>query len=285
MVTPESTFKNTLWRASEGGRKGLDAARVGRLLEGQFRYRLWDLPSTAEFLPTGALGVGEVLQRIVAEYARRKGEQGFSFWIDHTPRNLRHASALLKLFPEARFIHIVRDGRAVASSVTPLDWGPNTVSAAARWWARRLGEGIVAEGYLAEMAVVDRVHYEDLVTDPESALEGLSRVIFGSQCKFRLDEIGEAMDLPEYTRSQHALIGKAPIPARSEAWRKSLSPAEIEEFEFIAGGLLEHLGYEPDHLAPKGPSMGRKLRRNLKESWQGLANSVRRRARVRRGSA
>lgn len=284
VVTPESTFKNTLWRVTEGGRRELDAVRMGGVLGKQFRYRLWGLPPTTEFLPTGSLGAAETLQRLVAEYARQKGEENPTYWIDHTPRNLRHSAALLKLFPEARFVHIVRDGRAVASSVIPLDWGPNTVAASARWWVRRLGEGVVAEDYLAERAKVHRVHYEDLVKDPEPTLGALSRLVFGSQSAVELDGVGESVDLPEYTRSQHALIGKAPDPSRAEAWRKALSPGEVEEFEFIAGGFLEHLGYEMECPAPMGPSTGRKLRRNLRESWRGLVNSVRRRSRVRRGS-
>lgn len=279
VVTPESTFKNSLWRASGGGREALETTSTGKLLERQFRYRLWGLPPTGQFLPAEPQGMAEILQSLVAEYANQKEEPEPRFWIDHTPRNLRHAFALLKVFPQARFIHIVRDGRAVASSVRNLDWGPNTVAASARWWCRRLGEGVLAEGYLADSAAVHRVQYEDLVTDPDKTLATLSNHVFGSGDGIELTGIGQAMDLPEYTRSQHQLIGEAPDPSRAEAWREKLSPEEIEEFEFIAGGVLEHLGYKTECPAPKGPSTGKKVRRNLSESWRGMVNSIRRRTR------
>ena len=284
VVTPESTFKNTLWRVSRGGREDLDVASVGGQLERQFRYRLWGLRPTSEFLPAGPLNLPELLGRLVTEYALTRGEPAPNFWIDHTPRNLRHAYSLLSMFPEARFVHIVRDGRAVASSVIPLDWGPNTMATAARWWCRRVGEGVVAEDFLASRAVVHRIRYEELVENPAETLAALSESIFGSGKKLELAGVGRAMDLPEYTRDQHALIGKAPDPSRAQAWRERLSSAAVDEFEFIAGGFLEHLGYQTENPAPKGPSMGQKVQRNLTEAWRGMRNSLRRRTRVKRGS-
>ena len=49
----------------------------------------------------------------------------FKYWVDHTPVNLKFFMHLVKHYERAKFIHIVRDGRAVASSVIPLEWGPN----------------------------------------------------------------------------------------------------------------------------------------------------------------
>jgi Sulfotransferase family len=65
------------------------------------------------------------------------GKEEADWWVDHTPTNLRFARLLTAWFPEARFIHIVRDpGRA--ASVMPLNWGPNTITEAALFWKRRM---------------------------------------------------------------------------------------------------------------------------------------------------
>ena len=52
--------------------------------------------------------------------------------------NVRASQTLLRLFPEARFIHALRDGRDSAASVTGKTWGPRRVGAAIGWWADRL---------------------------------------------------------------------------------------------------------------------------------------------------
>ena len=52
--------------------------------------------------------------------------------------NVREAQILRRLFPEAKVIHTVRDGRDAASSVTTKTWGPDDVIKGIGWWADRL---------------------------------------------------------------------------------------------------------------------------------------------------
>lgn len=73
--------------------------------------------------------------------AAAHGAQG---WIDSTPTNVMAASTLLKLFPETRLIHSVRDGRDVACSIVPLHWGPTDVDDGLDWWATRVERGFLA---------------------------------------------------------------------------------------------------------------------------------------------
>jgi hypothetical protein len=68
--------------------------------------------------------------------------------VEMSSHNVREAQALRRLFPGARFIHTVRDGRDAASSVTTKTWGPDQVVAAIGWWVDRLraiDEGVRAE--------------------------------------------------------------------------------------------------------------------------------------------
>ncbi|MFN8113133.1 MAG: sulfotransferase [Solirubrobacterales bacterium] len=67
--------------------------------------------------------------------ADRAGKPGL---VEMSSHNIRAAQTLLRLFPEARFIHALRDGRDSAASVTGKTWGPRRVGAAIGWWADRL---------------------------------------------------------------------------------------------------------------------------------------------------
>lgn len=67
--------------------------------------------------------------------ADRAGKPGL---VEMSSHNVRAAQTLLRLFPEARFIHALRDGRDSAASVAGKTWGPRRVGAAVGWWADRL---------------------------------------------------------------------------------------------------------------------------------------------------
>ena len=98
------------------------------------------------------------------------------------------------------FLHIVRDGRAVAASWIPLTWGPNTVVGAARQWMMHMAGGLAAEQSLPS-AQVRSVRYETLVSEPDA--------VMGERCA-RLDlpfraamTEGKGFQVPAYTRNQH----------------------------------------------------------------------------------
>lgn len=67
--------------------------------------------------------------------ADRKGKPGL---VEMSSHNVRASQTLLRLFPEARFVHALRDGRDSAASVAGKTWGPRRVGAAIGWWADRL---------------------------------------------------------------------------------------------------------------------------------------------------
>src|SRR5215831_6151414 len=102
---------------------------------------------------------------------------------DKTPANLRAFGGLAALFPGAKFIQIVRDGRDCAVSGwfhnlrlnerAPLDRGSLTahVTAFAERWASHLAKG--QELVDAHPERIRRIRYEDLVKDTEDTLAGL----------------------------------------------------------------------------------------------------------------
>lgn len=65
-------------------------------------------------------------------------EAGKPRLVEMSSHNIKEAQTLRRLFPDARFVHAVRDGRDAASSVTTKTWGPDDVISAIGWWADRL---------------------------------------------------------------------------------------------------------------------------------------------------
>jgi hypothetical protein len=101
----------------------------------------------------------ELLQTLLDPVARAAGKPS---WVEKSTSTVVAAPVLLSLFPGAGIVHVVRDGRDVASSIARMPWGPESVLEALEYWADRLrraevGARAVAPGRILVM------HLEDLV--------------------------------------------------------------------------------------------------------------------------
>ncbi|MDE5117369.1 MAG: sulfotransferase, partial [Trichodesmium sp. St2_bin2_1] len=95
----------------------------------------------AETAPTNYSGAAFAL----FQAATRK--QGKQYWGDKTPRYIFDIPWLAEAFPQAKFIHIIRDGRDVASSLIKAGWVNNFVKAA-YYWQKKVEAGISARKIL-----------------------------------------------------------------------------------------------------------------------------------------
>jgi Sulfotransferase family len=258
---------------------GDDPAAFAASVSASWRFRLWDLPAAlpGELAAEGTAPAG-IMGGLARAYAERNGRGGAQRWVDHTPMNVGFAPTLLAAFEDAPMVHIVRDPRAVVASVLPLDWGPATARAGARWWLSVIAMGLAAEAAFPQRLV--RVRYEDLVRDPRGTLEQLCPAL-----ELELEPgMGEASatSLPAYTKGQHALVGRAPDPARIEAWRGQLSAAEVATIEAEVRDVPTMLGYELDGEPPVIASPG-SASEFVAGALRTARQRLRHRARIRRG--
>ena len=98
-------------------------------------------------------------------------------WVNQTPEYSLHICGLRRLFPDALFIHICRDVRAVVRSMLNFHrvWGVQLVAneeKAYEYWLRTVSACINAEEAYGPN-VVYRLRYADLVSNPESAMHSL----------------------------------------------------------------------------------------------------------------
>jgi hypothetical protein len=246
------------------------------------RYRLlWDLPLDLGAVPSAELGstYAEVLSWLVRAYGRRLGKTAPLLWVDHTPSNFKRCLTMLRMFPDARFIHIVRDGRGVAASLLPLDWGPNDILSAADFWMARCASGLAAELQLGPERVL-RVRYEDLLLSPEATLQRIASFA-GLPYEPAMAQ-GTGPGPSRYNERQHRLVGQPPDQSRGHSWNRSLTPRQIEIFESQAGELLETFGYQPNYGIRARPARPAEvLRMKLGGTALQLRNKLRRRRRIR----
>jgi hypothetical protein len=180
---------------------------------------------------------------------------------DKTPLHGGRMVKILEALPEARFIHIIQDGRDVAVSHRKLWFGSgrNPGSAAAFWvWqlAQIRQQAQFVPHYL-------EVRFEELVTDTESVLRRIGEFIelpfHPNQLKAheRVEErLKELKDVQWpgrlITRAQRLELFRRtlnppdPDPNRIGVWQREMSQEDQRQFHEVASDLLRDLGYRID---------------------------------------
>ena len=269
ICSPESQFKSDYLRRIWPNYTNLDKENVLRHLTKHWRFKLWDISESSQELAqqTAHNSFGSILNTLSWVYAQHKGKPEADTWVDHTPENISYAQSFLKIFPEAQFIHIVRDGRAVAASIIPLDWGPNTIIKAARWWMRMTSFGLAAEAHLSPNQIM-QVKYEELVLQPETTMRKVCQFLNIEFHNEMLDAVG--FTPPAYTNRQHQLVGLKPNATMATRWRERLTARQIEIFEHQTRNFLHHLNYDLEFdLNAKGPSFVEIQKGKAKELFRG----------------
>jgi hypothetical protein len=180
----------------------------------------------------------EVIENILKKYLKTHTIKTPSLWIEHSPRNFRFFHVLRHYFPDAKFIHIIRDGRAAYNSVKKPKWGPVDVINGARWWSQNVGECLVLENLFPRDIM--RVRFEDLVTNPQKTLKEVCSFVDFIYSEEMI--LGQGLIKPSYSK-HHKLVGKPPDRSAVDKWRRELSRKEINYFNYKNARLLKKLGY------------------------------------------
>lgn len=198
-----------------------------------------------------------------AFYALYASKQGKSRWGDKTPDYVRKMKKIQNTLPEARFIHVIRDGRDAGLSqnarIAKRGKDPIPPKEMARRWRKRIVKSRIdaeeVEHYL-------EVRYEDMLTDTEGVLRRICEFIevdfdpamlrYHERAEERLQEMAGALPAkkgrPKRAAGErvaaHAMTTKPPDTDRVAVWKRDMTEAENSEFEEAAGYLLDDLGYE-----------------------------------------
>lgn len=201
--------------------------------------------------------LGEAVRAFYKLYAERFGKPR---WGDKTPPYVHRMTVIQDLLPEARFIHLIRDGRDVALSTLELWFGPDSVEEAAQRWRTLIENARLQSDELSHYL---EIRYEDLVLDTEQTLGKISEFVelpwdpamlaYHERAEERMSELDRDVNAPkderrvvrgEERKAIHALTSKPPQQDRVSRWKSEMSVADRERFEEIAGETLRGLNYE-----------------------------------------
>lgn len=192
--------------------------------------------------------VGELRAFYQALFGRYAATQGANRWGDKTPLHVFHLEALAEVFPDARFIGIVRHPAAVVSSMV-TKWRREP-GAAASYWQRASTELVRAGRLLGDERFV-LIRYEDLVFDPERVMRDVcaSAELTWTDAVLRHGEVQRDKGAPP--RTDGATSTTEPVDASlASSWKNVVTAPMLQAVERETGELARWLGYELDEAAP-----------------------------------
>jgi Sulfotransferase family len=192
--------------------------------------------------------------------------------LEKAPEYSLHVDLIECVVPDARYVHIIRDGRDVTASLVAAGrswgkrWAPSAVRAAAEVWVAHVNAARTAAAFTGRYL---EVRYEDLhergdeellktfrFLELESDLDSCRQIVEAN----RFSAAGEARPLASsilYAGEAERRFGPASEPSgffrlgRSGAWSSTLTPRDLRICADVFGDLLVSLGYEK--RPPEGP--------------------------------
>lgn len=209
-------------------------------VEGEPVFEQCDVPEAWDGSPITA-----TQRRLAPLLARTTRRSGGRVLVSKRIGHNRRISLLRNLIPQAKFLDVTRDGRAVAYSLSKVDWWPDMP---VWWWDDRTPQEWAAQGKdplelcarhwveevkaietgLAEVpaAQVLRIRYEDLVADPLTVL----------------GQVAAFAGLDPDNEQWRAELSKISFPNKNAAWTAQLPPEQQAALEPMADQLTA-MGY------------------------------------------
>ena len=186
--------------------------------------------------------LADAMRALFLHCALRDGKTRYG---NKTPEAVGAIRRLAHLFPEARFIHIIRDGRDVALSNIHTVGFMRSVGEVALAWTDGIEKG-QRGGRILRPNRYWEVRYEELVESPEQVLRPLCEYV---ELDFHPDMLRyyerplEVLGSTQEGIPAHASLHLPPTKGLRD-WRTQMSKRDRETFEAIAGDVLERLGYK-----------------------------------------
>jgi hypothetical protein len=275
-MPPESRFLVATWRKRyRFGLMETDEQREALAdLVTEPRSKVFDLGLDSDEMKKKILDgpptIGSAFGIVFREFAQLHGK---ARWGDKRPAYYQEVDVLLRLFPDAQIVHIVRDGRANVASLKRMPWWRYDSVKTMAYWSlaeycmQRDKKRLPPDTFYA-------VRYESLVADPEGELRKL--------CDFLDEDFHEAMlephrvtDVVPERKHWHENLKTTVNTSAVESWRKGLEPWEVGLMETVLRHKLKRNGYEISG-AGKRPSprlmkhyynLSRDLRDRVHKRW------------------
>jgi sulfotransferase family protein len=256
-IPPETHFVPSLIKATR--KRGVSCEEAHAIVTGHRQWGDFNLDSAEllkRYCELDRIDPETTIRTFFELYAEREGKPR---WGDKTPNYVKRMKQIENWIPEARFIHMIRDGRdAALSRFKRVLKDPPPMETVAERWVRKIEEAREAGSGLEYM----EVQYEELVRDTETQLRRVADFIelpwddsmlrYYERAEERLAEMhrdlpgedGKPLRPADHRKEAHVLTSKPPDPSRLARWKQDMAPADIAAFESKAEPLLRELGYD-----------------------------------------
>lgn len=223
----------------------------GDLKEDENFYKLWDMvrkipafQGANQFTPCPLpdnwkqfpRSLAAVLDVYFQYFARKKDNLENVRWCEKTPKNIQNFDIIANMYEQAKFIHIIRDGRDCAASLYRR-WNRSPQLSMFKW------KNTVKLGKQYKDSLNERymeIKYEDLTNNPELHLRRI--------CNFLEIEFEKKILLaPERQRNKR--VKNVPIKYNTGNWNKYFSKTMVKKLEAIGGKTLLEMGYAAEYEA------------------------------------
>jgi len=225
---------------------------VSNLIHEHWRWKEWGMDESVSRAAVQALSEPTLADVVDTIYRVPMADAGKRRWIDKTPGYTTEIPRLHRLFPEAKFVHVIRDGRDVVISLRRTGWHGQKSWNIAEYWATAVSTARRDAGALATHQYLE-VSYERLVLETEAALREV--------CDF----LGEAFDpamlefhdtaddhIPDRATPHLSKTFRPPRESDVQRWRHEMGYYHRVTTEAMAGATLEDVGYERSVNMPLG---------------------------------
>jgi len=199
----------------------------------------------------GCHTISEVIVQLHHIYLQANGKK---CWGQKTPRFVRETALLRDHFPDALFIHVVRDPRAVVNSLIHSDVHHSNAYHASLRWRMDVEKGLELEDKHPEGVL--RVHYEDLVRNTENMLQKILEFLGLAYNPAILQQDDSSVaEYSKFYQNIHANLDRKTTDQYIDKWKDKLSNADIEVVEALTHVDMQRLGYEPviqNPVLPRG---------------------------------
>lgn len=206
-----------------------------------FEINLGSLTQSLLVLASKRRSLATILDQFYRFHARSKGVD-CQRWGDKTPVNVFHLENIYQVFPQAHFIHMVRDGCDVAASYLQAGLYQDVAEAGKRWqlavetaerFSRRHPEAFL------------EIRYESLVSAPQETMQQICDFLGIEYEVGMLKSVNHVLMMGDVSRLQHHQQVGQPISAVNIGkGRKTLTISQKQQLAHLINPTLNRLGYE-----------------------------------------
>ncbi len=174
-------------------------------------------------------------------------KEGKSIWGNKTTSFFSKIDLLHNLFPEAKFIHIVRDGRDVFDSRRRFDSKLTNVAVCAIDWKYKLN---CIEKSFKKISSKNKIviRYEDLLDNPEKTLKSICSLL---EIDYETSMLNFNITSQRYAATNHSKLISKPLDKNNKyKWKNNLNNQEIKIFNLLAKNKIIKYNYELKNDAP-----------------------------------